>query len=101
MKRNLDLPILQLDGQPFKDDPTLGTVCFLAVTGSLPNDERQDGAQKMRLYGLAQKVHGGGVVDLTAEDVALLKERIGRAFTVLVVGRAYELLEADLSEQTA
>ena len=101
MKRNLDLPILQLDGKPFEDKATLKTVAFLAVTATLQSDQSMQVNEKMRLYALAQKVHAGGVVDLEAEDVALLKDRIGKAFShVVVIGRAFELLENEVQSMS-
>lgn len=96
MKRNLDTLILNIDGQPFEDSATLKTVCFLAATATLPTDQNAPIANKLALYALAQKLHIGGEVDLTAEEIALLKERIGKAFaSVVVIGRAFELLEKD------
>ena len=95
MTRDLDQPILRLNGEPFPDDLKLGTAIFLAVTAPLSGDEQTDGTAKMRLYSIASKVHAGGKVDLTAEEVSLAKDRIGHMFTVEVVGCAYALLEAD------
>lgn len=119
MKRNFSAPIRDIKGapiltmeeqgpdgegkaQPPKQVPaTLAFASFAALTMPLRGDEAMGAEQKLRLYALTQKVHAGGVVDVSAEDIALLKERIGRAHGVLVVGRAYELLEADLSEPAA
>lgn len=95
MKRNLDAPILDLEGRPFEDQATLKTVSFLAATASLPSDQNLSVSSKLELYSLAQKLHTGGEVDLTAEEISLLKDRIGKTFaSVIVIGRAFELLEA-------
>lgn len=94
MKRNLDALILQLDGNPFEDKATLKTVVFMAVTTPLQADQHDSVDQKIRLYTLAQKVYQGGEVDLSAEDISLIKDRIGKVFNhVVVIGRAFELLE--------
>jgi hypothetical protein len=95
MKLDLDQPIVTLKGEPFPDDMTLGTVSFLAVTTGLVGDEGMAGNDKMRLYGIAAKVHAGGEVELSIEDLDALKERIGRMFSVEIVGCAWLLLETN------
>lgn len=99
MKRNLDAPILNLDGKPFEDLASLKTLAFMAVTTPIKSDEQMPVADKIKLYALAHKTHLGGVVDFSSEELALLKTRIGGLFThVIVVGRAFELLDADYVE---
>lgn len=100
MKRNLNAPILQLDGTEFpgKNKQTLQSVCFVALTTPQEDDGSLNAETKMSLYRLAQKIVKGGEVELTAEEIALLKDRIGKVFVhVVVLGRAFELLEADAS----
>jgi hypothetical protein len=65
------------------------------VEALLRPTEDKDGAAKYRLYTLAQKVSAGGSVELPVEDVAILKQKIGENFAPMVVGRAYDLLEAN------
>ena len=99
MKRNLNEMILTLDGVPFDDNSTLKTICFSAVTSPHRSDENSTVEQKMKLYSLAIKINTGGVVDFTAEEISVLKERIGKLFGhVIVFGRAFELLEKDYIE---
>ena len=94
MKRNLDTPILQLDGTEFADKATLGTVCFSAVVAVIPDDQNSEIYQKIALYNLAKILAIGGEVDLTAEDIVLLKERVGKVISnVVAIGRVFELLE--------
>lgn len=94
MKRNFDTLILNIEGVPFEDNASLKTVSFLALTAVIPADEDSLVDAKLRLYGLIQKIYTGGVIDVSAEDIALLKTRIGAVFTnVIVVGRAFDLLE--------
>lgn len=100
MKRNLDTPILKLDGAEYADKPTLKLICFTAIAEPLPGDEKLTPVDKLKLYALAQKLHAGGVVDLSAEEIAQLKDRIGRGYSALVVGRAFELLEQDMPVAT-
>jgi hypothetical protein len=100
MKRDFSAPILKIDGTEYDDKANLATVSFMALTAQVPGDERMTGEQKLRQYKLAHLVHRGGVQEVSAEDVTLLKERIGKAFSVMVVGKAYELLEQDVRVAT-
>jgi putative N-acetylmannosamine-6-phosphate epimerase len=93
MKRDLDEAMRDLDGKPFADNATLKQVIFAAVTSQTQDDAAMPVAEKMMLYGLAQAVNRGGVVELTAEQIAVVKARIGKLYPVLVVGEAYRLLE--------
>ncbi len=101
MKRDLDLPMIDLQGNPFADGATLKTVAFVSITATLPSDDRMPVDQKLRLYRLAAKIAPGGVIELTVEELALLKDRIGSALTLMAVGKAFELLEQDYQEAAA
>ena len=95
MKRDLDQPLLDLDGEDFEPPLTLGTVCYQATAGNTPFDSALQMDEKLKLYALAKKVHKGGEVELTAEDIALLKKRVAAGFGTMVTGRACEMLEQD------
>lgn len=97
MRRNLNSPMTKFDGTPYDDGATLRDVAFGALQAPLPGDERMDGKGKLAIYALAAKVHAGGVVDLNAEELALLKSRVEAAYPPLVVGKAVELLEQDFA----
>jgi hypothetical protein len=42
---------------------------------------------------LAKKIFSDDEVELTVEEVALIKSRVGETFPPLVVGQVYEILE--------
>ena len=52
------------------------------------------GDEKVKRWALAQKIYGGNT-EVQAEDVALLKKLIGKAYGVAIVGPAYEMLEGE------
>ncbi|QOR55296.1 MAG: hypothetical protein SHS37scaffold220_65 [Phage 67_12] len=95
MNRNFDAPMLSLDGKPYTDGATLKTVVFSAIQAQVPHDEKMTVDQKMKLYVLAGKVAKGGVVEVTAEDLSLMKERVGLVYPPLTMGEAFRLLEQD------
>ena len=122
MKINLDQPILDHLNKPIKDgeprykrfvngavmydetgepvvlapaaDFTLKTACFQALNSRLPGDEEMPEQEKLRIFMLTMKIAGAtDEAHLTADDVSLLKKRAAKAFTPLVMGRCYQLLD--------
>lgn len=93
MRYNLDLPILQIDGTEFEPPMRLVTTVFSSLVTAMRGDEQLTGEQKLAHYALAQRIHKGGIVDLKAEEVAIIKERAGKLFFTQVYGRLVELLE--------
>ena len=95
--------ILDLDGKDIpmsaaKDAPPLdlATVAGMALLAEPPADPRApapDTGDKLRRFDLALRTHGGHVVSLSAEDIALLKAAVSKSYGPLVVGRAFELLD--------
>ena len=102
MLRNFCQDLLDLEGEPLKDQQgaavTLQNASVNALLGQT-QDENPDGTEKAKRFVLAMKIHNvKEPVDVTAEEVALIKKLIGKIFTPLVVGRAYELLEQKIEE---
>ena len=76
----------------------LGHVAVGALLANLPN-ENIDGVEKAKRFALAMRIHGKEeAVEVTAEEVAKIKELVGKVYTTVVVGRAYDLLEQKLEE---
>lgn len=98
MRRNFDKVILTLDGQPLHHEGKVLTLAGVAVNALLANFEGENvsGQQKADRMQLALAINTvPDQVDLSAEQLAKLKDLIGRAYTPLVVGRAYQLLEME------
>jgi len=72
----------------------LRTLCTQALWNPLKGDESASVEQKTKCAMLAVKIHGEDVVDLSAEEISLVKERINRAYPHPgIVARAHELLD--------
>jgi len=110
MKIDFQQFILGLDGQPIKADlsgeesVTLKVVAINALLTPL-NDPRTNqpenptAQEKVRHAKLAQDIFSATApIDLRAEEIALLKERIGRAFSALTVLRAWEILDPPIEQ---
>lgn len=96
MKVNFSQPLKNLNGDSLKDDKDvaipLGTVCTNALMMTIQGD-KADGVEKVKRYDLATRIHSGGEVEVSVEDVALIKKMIGEGYGALVVGQAYKMLE--------
>lgn len=93
---NFGAALTDADGEPIKEGEkalTLGRASLMALTLTLPDDANMTGEEKFKLGQLASRVYTDKTVDLSAEEVATLKKRIGKAFNSLVVFRAWPLLD--------
>ena len=97
MKVNLNAEISDLSGVPVKGPSgelvTLRSVSIEALLTPLRGDENSTGSEKAKCFMLASKISNPDCDNISAEDVVLIKDRIGRGFPALVVGRSYELLD--------
>jgi hypothetical protein len=101
MKIDFATSLLDLDGQPLQDGEEAVTLRKIAVNALLATlivdghtPENLSGEAKIRNALLAEAIHTAkSAIDLKAEDVVLLKERVGRAYQPLLVMRAWALLD--------
>jgi hypothetical protein len=99
MQVNFDQKLLNLDGtevvNPNDKEPTL--LRGIAVTALLAQfeDERSlSGEDKLKRWELALKIKNGeDPIELSVEEISLVKKLIGKGFVVLVVGQAWKMLE--------
>jgi len=93
-------PMVDLDGNPFTNDKgqpvgaTLGSVAENALLAAYPDEGSLPGEEKVKRFVLARKIHEAKNVELSAEDVALIKKLIAKDFAgSLVTGEAWSLLD--------
>lgn len=95
MKVKFDTVLTNLKGEPLKDgkdDLTAASAIGTAMLATMPDDTSLTSKDKMRMFRLAQVACQGGVQEVPVEDVAFIKERVGKLYGPLVVGRVFELL---------
>lgn len=106
MRLTLTTEITNLDGTPMlvrlqESGPpaplTLRHVCSTALTTDIPGpqgglDPRAP-VVKNEHGALAFAMHGVEAIELTAEQVAMLKDRVGRLWGALVVHQAWRVLD--------
>ena len=93
-------PIVDLDGKPITMDGkpdgvplTLRTVAENALLATYQDEHELSGDKKVERMVLAQQIHAASKIDLTAENVTLLKQLIGKAYGPLIVGRAIAIVD--------
>lgn len=100
VRRNFDQPILNLNDEPITspegNKSTLAIVAINALLATFEDERGLLGKDKVERMHLALAINRHPQeVDLTTEQLAKIKELIGKAFPPLIVGRAYELLEQE------
>ena len=101
MEIDFSQALTAFDGTPLRQpgpdggEPIEITLRLVAIEALCrPSDERNlTGTEKFARWQLAQRIHNDDVVDLAAEDIAKLKDRIGQLFPPLVVGSSFGLLD--------
>jgi hypothetical protein len=98
MKVNFSAPMVDLDGKPIlqgaegSEPAQLKHVALIALGNASDPKQPDDAAKKMRCFDLMVKIANGGELELTPEDAALIKEKIGIGYPPLIMGRAFEHL---------
>lgn len=91
--------LYQLDGKPFTDqagkpvETTLGGVCEVALLSPYPDEPNLSGEDKVKRFSLAVKIRDKKDVSLAAEEIALIKKLVAKAFPPLYVGLVWQLLD--------
>lgn len=99
MIKSFETVLKNIDGadlkEPGNDVPiTLKSVAVNALLATMPNDSPA-AEEKVKRFILAMKIQGSsGEIDLTPEDIVLIKRMVGQAMATLIVGQAFALLDA-------
>jgi len=72
---------------------TLGIVSLRALTAQFDDDKNLSGEDKFKRGELALRVYKGGVIDLTAEDIATIKKLVAKGYGPLIVVKAWMMLD--------
>jgi hypothetical protein len=73
-----------------KEIATLSDVCVTALLTKIEN-ENLDGGKKFEYWELAKKINKAEA-ELKAEEIAIIKERLGRVYPQVIVGCVYDTL---------
>jgi hypothetical protein len=87
-------PVMDMDGKGNAVEATVKMALVNAVLSPVQTDKPMD---KFRKDELARKIYNtDGEVELTAEEVVLLKDRVGESYAPIIVGQVWRLLENKL-----
>ena len=89
---DLDGTVLD-DGSPAKKPFTLGEAAVRALVASFPDEQNVSPNEKFKRAELASRIHNKSDLVLSAEETALVKNLIGKAFAPVVVFRAWPMLD--------
>lgn len=100
MKIDFTKKFTNFNGEVLKDvtsskELSLGDICIESLLAIDKTSNELDGVEKVKRYNLALEIHQGKKESLTAEEIVLLKDLIGKYFTTLVVGQALPMLDSD------
>ena len=86
--------LTDLDGTPFEGPvTTLRDVMVLSLKAQMQGDEKVSPETKYGWGKLARRIMTNEEVSLKAEEIVILKDRIGRAFNCVVVEQVFDAME--------
>ncbi len=93
-KKNFNTQLVDIDGQPAFDDKKKPTLVKTAVVNALLGvDDCRDGEEKAGRYDLAMRIHKAAAeVDVTPEEIVMIKAQVGKFFPALIVGQIFNLV---------
>ena len=106
MKINLNQKLKTFDGETLKTSKQIGKkieevpftiseAIINSLTANFEDEKDLTGEEKVKRFIIAQKVQRNKdkTIDLSVEDVSMVKKLVGKAFGVLIVGQVWEILE--------
>ena len=95
VRNNVPGPVGE-DGHATVIQETL-TVRVVIVNAVLLEDPKNPtpGVEKVKLFELAQRIHGSDSVSLTSEEITLIKSKVLATYAVMVAGQVVKLLEGE------
>ncbi len=106
MKIKTTTEIKKFDGQSiiFADTGQVATFRSVAVellSTRQPGDEKDGGKDGFRAYQLASKIQKHDVANLSVEDLAFLRNRIGNSphLNNVVIGRMFDIIDGNTDDE--
>ncbi|PYE31213.1 hypothetical protein C8J37_11210 [Rhizobium sp. PP-WC-1G-195] len=94
MKIDFSPVVTTVEGTPLKGAPSIREAAITALTMSVDSDVNLPPARKFELGLLAQKIAlGSSNLEVSAEEIATIKDRVGKAYGTVVVLFVWQHLE--------
>ena len=98
MKIDVMQSVRDYEGRPVKDGAdknlSLRTVISASINASV-GDKPMTAEDKNKAFQISLKVWGDKVVDLTVDQLAFIKTKVGEVYNPLVYGRVCQIIEGD------
>jgi len=98
MKIDFTQIFMNMECEPMKEGEkaiTLKKVATGALLSAFDDERNLAGEEKVKRFNLAAKIQAGDTLDLKTEEIAEIKKLIGKAYTVIIVGQAWAMLEKE------
>lgn len=93
---NFDKELVDFEGKMIPNTSgqpaTLRGIAVDALVATYQGEDKLSGEEKVKRFILAEKLYKGEN-EVSVEEIALLKNLIGKAFATIVVGQAWQILE--------
>jgi len=93
MIKNFDVPLKNIDGSEIKENDKPVHASQIIANALLAPDNAS-GQEKAERYALSLEIYKGGDVDITVDNLAKIKELVGKAYAPLIVGQIYSIIDA-------
>lgn len=97
MKVQLGKELVDLEGKVINaadgNPAIVGKICIEALLATYADEAQLTGEEKIKRWELAVKIKGQDFIELAAEEIALIKQLVGKAYNPMVVGQTWEVLE--------
>lgn len=98
MKVNFGRELRTLAGESIKgfagkEKLLLKDVSIEALLSSFDDERGLSGEEKCKRYVLSTRIYGNEELDVTAEEISTIKKLVGKGFSPLIVGQAFQMLE--------
>lgn len=101
MRINTNVVLKNYEGKEiveYEKPVTLRDVFSTALNSTLP-DEKLTADQKVKIYQITTKLYENDEADLTVDQLALIKEQVGKVYNPLVYGRVCEFLDGNVVDK--
>lgn len=98
MQFNLGQAFVDIEGKTIVDEQgvpfTIGSAAINSLLASFDDEKNLSGEDKLKRWELAMSIKNGSIpMEITVEDASLLKKLIAKAYSTMVVGQAWKMLE--------
>lgn len=81
-----------------KEPLTVKKVFTNAINSFMPN-ELQTSEEKAKIFGLSTKLYSQHDPDFTVNDLAFIKEKVGKYYNALIFGRTCEIIDGKAEQK--